>query len=70
MGPSSVMIFFALLWFDRGASKSIRYRGTLYKSYFAMFPVCLWCSGTSASIPPTIWGSLAIESNFLDTRIV
>ncbi len=29
---AAVMIFFALPWLDRGAVKSIRYRGTLYKA--------------------------------------
>ena len=29
---AAVMIFFVLPWLDRGAVKSIRYRGTLYKA--------------------------------------
>ena len=33
----AVLIFFFLPWLDRGAVKSIRYRGTLYKSWLAAF---------------------------------
>ena len=43
----------------RGAVKSIRYRGTLFKSYFAMFWSASCCSGTSASTPPTSGDSSA-----------
>src|SRR4029079_7065188 len=35
----SVLIFFAMPWLDRGAVKSIRYRGGLYKAWLAAFVV-------------------------------
>ncbi len=36
----STMIFFLLPWLDRGAVKSIRYRGPIYKSALALFVIC------------------------------
>ena len=38
---AAVMIFFLLPWLDRGKVKSIRYRGTLYKSWLAAFVIAL-----------------------------
>ncbi len=38
MGASVVIMFF-LPWLDRSKVKSIRYRGTLYKSFLAMFVI-------------------------------
>src|SRR4029077_2295115 len=34
---AAVMVFFLLPWLDRGKVKSIRYRGTLYKSWLVAF---------------------------------
>jgi len=64
----SVMIFFALPWLDRGAVKSIRYRGTLYKSYFAMFLVCFVVLGYLGVNSTDVWGQFGDWSNFLDTK--
>jgi len=64
----SVMIFFALPWLDKGAVKSIRYRGTLYKSYFAMFLVCFVVLGYLGVNSTDVWGQFGDWSSFLDTK--
>ena len=65
----SVMIFFALPWLDRGAVKSIRYRGTLWqRSYFAMFLVCFVVLGYLGVNSTDVWGRFGDWSNFLDTK--
>ncbi|MBL8309581.1 MAG: cytochrome bc complex cytochrome b subunit [Burkholderiales bacterium] len=64
----SVVIFFALPWLDRGAVKSIRYRGTLYKSFFAMFLVCFVVLGYLGVNSTDVWGQFGDWSNFLDTK--
>ncbi len=64
----ATMIFFALPWLDRGAVKSIRYRGTLYKSFFAMFIVCFIVLGYLGVKPTSVWGQLGDWATFVDTR--
>ena len=55
----SVMIFFFLPWLDRGAVKSIRYRGTLYKSWLAAFVIAFLILGYLGVVPVTVWGQFA-----------
>lgn len=50
---ASLAILFVLPWLDRSHVKSIRYRGTLYKSFFAMFIVCFIGLGYLGGQPPT-----------------
>ncbi len=64
----ATMIFFALPWLDRGAVKSIRYRGTLYKSFFAMFIVCFIVLGYLGVKPTSVWGQLGDWATFVDTK--
>ena len=64
----ATMIFFALPWLDRGAVKSIRYRGTLYKSFFAMFIVCFIVLGYLGVKPTSVWGQLGDWGSILDTK--
>ena len=52
----SVVIFFFLPWLDRGAVKSIRYRGTLYKSWLAAFVISFVILGYLGVVPVTVWG--------------
>lgn len=49
----AVMILFALPWLDRGAVKSIRYRGGLYKFFLALFVVSFLILGYLGVIPST-----------------
>ena len=53
---AAVLIFFALPWLDRGAVKSIRYRGTLYKVWLALFVVSFLILGYLGVVPVTVWG--------------
>jgi len=53
---AAVLIFFAMPWLDRGAVKSIRYRGNLYKSWLAVFVVSFLILGYLGVVPITIWG--------------
>src|SRR6478672_834900 len=55
----SVLIFFALPWLDRGAVKSIRYRGPLYKGWLAAFVVAFLILGYLGTVPITVWGQFA-----------
>jgi ubiquinol-cytochrome c reductase cytochrome b subunit len=55
----AVVIFFALPWLDRGPVRSIRYRGTLYKSWIAIFVVSFLILGYLGVVPVTIWGQFA-----------
>jgi ubiquinol-cytochrome c reductase cytochrome b subunit len=52
----AVMIFFALPWLDRGAVKSIRYRGTQFKVWLAIFVVSFLVLGYLGVVPITVWG--------------
>jgi len=53
---AAVLIFFALPWLDRGAVKSIRYRGNLYKSWLAAFVIAFLILGYLGVVPVTVWG--------------
>ena len=55
----SVLIFFFLPWLDRGAVKSIRYRGGLYKAWLAAFVVAFLILGYLGVVPVTVWGQFA-----------
>jgi ubiquinol-cytochrome c reductase cytochrome b subunit len=52
----SVMILFLLPWLDRGAVKSIRYRGTVYKSALALFVIAFLVLGYLGTEPTNLWG--------------
>jgi ubiquinol-cytochrome c reductase cytochrome b subunit len=56
---ASVLIFFFLPWLDRGAVKSIRYRGGLYKGWLAAFVVSFLILGYLGTVPVTVWGQFA-----------
>src|SRR4051794_34584303 len=53
---AAVVIFFALPWLDRGAVKSIRYRGSKYKTWLAIFVVSFLILGYLGVVPITVWG--------------
>jgi len=66
---ASVVIFIFLPWLDRGAVKSIRYRGSLYKSWLAIFVVCFLVLGYLGTVPVTIWGQFTGGwADALDTK--
>ena len=49
-------MFFLLPWLDRGKVKSIRYRGTLYKSWLTAFVFSFLILGYLGVVPVTVWG--------------
>jgi ubiquinol-cytochrome c reductase cytochrome b subunit len=67
---AATLIFFALPWLDRGNVKSIRYRGNLYKSFFAMFIFCFIVLGYLGVKSTSVWGQFGDWSTILDTRDV
>lgn len=64
----ATLIFFALPWLDRGAVKSIRYRGNLYKGFFTMFIVCFIVLGYLGVKSTDVWGQFGDWSAILDTK--
>ena len=64
----ATLIFFALPWLDRGAVRSIRYRGNLYKGFFAMFIVCFIVLGYLGVKSTDVWGQFGDWSVILDTK--
>lgn len=50
---ASIAVFFVLPWLDRGPVKSIRYRGTLYKTILAIFVVSFFGLGYLGTLEPT-----------------
>jgi ubiquinol-cytochrome c reductase cytochrome b subunit len=50
------MIFFVLPWLDRGRVKSIRYRGPIYRAFFAVFVVSFLILGYLGVEPTNVWG--------------
>jgi ubiquinol-cytochrome c reductase cytochrome b subunit len=55
MGIATLILFF-LPWLDRSPVKSIRYRGTLYKSALAIFIAAFFLLGYLGTVPVTVWG--------------
>lgn len=49
----SVVIYFFVPWLDRGAVKSIRYRGAIYKTALALFVISFLVLGYLGTQPPT-----------------
>ena len=65
----AVLIFLFLPWLDRGAVKSIRYRGRLYKAWLALFVVSFLILGYLGTVPVTIWGQFTGGwADALDTK--
>jgi ubiquinol-cytochrome c reductase cytochrome b subunit len=52
----SVMVLFVLPWLDRGAVKSIRYRGTHFKVALTAFVIVFLVLGYLGTEPITVWG--------------
>ncbi len=66
---AGVLILFFLPWLDRGAVKSIRYRGSLYKAWLAVFVFSFLVLGYLGTVPVTVWGQFSGGwSDALDTK--
>ncbi len=55
----STMILCLLPWLDRSPVKSIRYRGTLYKTILGIFLVSFLVLGYLGTVPGNVWGTFA-----------
>lgn len=55
----SVAVFALLPWLDRGAVKSIRYRGAQFKIWLAIFVVSFLVLGYLGTEPSTVWGTFS-----------
>ena len=55
MGLAVVILFF-LPWLDRGRVKSIRYRGSKFKTWLALFVVVFLILGYLGTAPTNVWG--------------
>ena len=55
----SVLSFALLPWLDRSPVKSIRYRGTPYKSWLTAFVVSFLVLGYLGTVPSNVWGQFA-----------
>jgi ubiquinol-cytochrome c reductase cytochrome b subunit len=53
---AAVMIFFLLPWLDKSPVKSIRYRGSVYKTALALFVVSFLVLGYLGTAPTNVWG--------------
>jgi ubiquinol-cytochrome c reductase cytochrome b subunit len=62
------MILFFLPWLDRSPVKSIRYRGSLYRIWLAVFVVVFLVLGYLGVKPTTVWGQFGFNAFFLDTK--
>ncbi len=66
----AVMILFLMPWLDRSPVKSIRYKGTLFKSWLAAFVITFIILGYLGTKPTTVWGQFGFQTFFMDTRDV
>jgi ubiquinol-cytochrome c reductase cytochrome b subunit len=69
MGGAVILLFF-LPWLDRSPVKSIRYKGTLFKSWLAAFVITFIVLGYLGVKPTTVWGQFHFDAFFLDTKDV
>jgi ubiquinol-cytochrome c reductase cytochrome b subunit len=55
---AATMILFLLPWLDRGAVRSIRYRGDLFKNWIYAFAISFVILAICGIFPTSIWGQL------------
>ncbi|HEX4326250.1 MAG TPA: cytochrome bc complex cytochrome b subunit [Burkholderiales bacterium] len=58
---ASTMIFFLLPWLDRSPVKSIRYRPTMHKAFYAVFVICFFILGYLGTLPPSPGGQIVSQ---------
>lgn len=65
----SVLIFALIPWLDKSPVKSIRYRGSLYKTWLGLFIVSFLILGYLGTEVTTVWGQFSGSwSAILDTK--
>jgi ubiquinol-cytochrome c reductase cytochrome b subunit len=62
----AVLIFLLLPWLDRGKVRSIRYRGPIYKGFFAAFIVSFLVLGYLGTVSSSAWGTLGFAIPFFN----
>jgi ubiquinol-cytochrome c reductase cytochrome b subunit len=62
----AVLIFALLPWLDRGKVRSIRYRGPIYKSFFAAFIISFVVLGYLGTVSSSEWGNLPFSIPFFN----
>jgi ubiquinol-cytochrome c reductase cytochrome b subunit len=70
---AAVLILFLLPWLDRGKVKSVRYRGTLYKTFLAALIASFVILGICGVFPTSVWSqfpktALVRRTQFVLTR--
>src|ERR1700716_391694 len=69
MGVATLILFF-LPWLDRSPVKSIRYRGTLYKSWLAAFVVVFLILVYLGTENTNVWGQFHVSDGSLFDKIL
>jgi ubiquinol-cytochrome c reductase cytochrome b subunit len=67
---AAVLILFFLPWLDRSPVKSIRYKGSLFRTWLAVFVVAFLILGYLGTAPTTVWGQFGFDAFFMDTKDV
>ncbi len=69
-GMATVILFF-LPWLDRSPVRSIRYRGTLYKSWLTAFVVVFLILGYLGTESTSVWGQIPVsDESFLGKHVL
>jgi ubiquinol-cytochrome c reductase cytochrome b subunit len=55
----SVLAFAFLPWLDKSKVKSIRYKGSLFKRWIALFVVSFFVLGYLGTVPSNVWGQFS-----------
>ncbi|MDH4192229.1 MAG: cytochrome b, partial [Betaproteobacteria bacterium] len=69
MGLATMILFF-LPWLDRGAVKSIRYRGSHYKTALSIFVVAFLILGYLGTESTTVWGQFKVTDGSVFDRLL
>ena len=66
----AVMILFLVPWLDRGAVRSIRYRGNIYKACITLFVLAFLILGYLGLKPTSVWGQFGVWLGNADRAVV
>ncbi|MAW32871.1 MAG: cytochrome b [Proteobacteria bacterium] len=66
----AVFVLFLMPWLDRGAVRSIRYRGSLYKGWLSVFVLSFLTLGYLGVKPTSVWGQFGAWLGGADRAVV
>ncbi len=66
----AVMILFFMPWLDRGAVRSIRYRGLIYKGWLSVFVISFLILGYLGVKPTSVWGQFGSWLGGADRAVI